>query len=389
MSMLQEFVRQADGRSLRQTIEEWKEGVIEDDSKYVYKVEDGEFVYTIKQLKLHFQSRKCKAIILQDQSAYEKLGKLDEKYQKLYVASIVHDIRTPLNGIVGMIEMLSSFQHTPEEEIYLNVARKTCKLLLFLTYDITDYSQLEANRFKPNNAAVNIRDVVGEVHQLLSFSFEKKHLASYVEFSPSVPSAVFVDKNRYMQILLNLEGNALKFTFTGYVKVQLDYEESNDILLTSVRDTGVGISEYEIPRLFKLFGKLESSAGINPQGVGFGLAICKKLSESLGGYINVVSRPGLGSTFTFGIKANLASMERREEGESVSEEGTDLDTSFCTVSSGDIQAKVQEHIFQLHTSVKPERELTVRIVCRNTTIGRRTHRSRCCRRQRSQRIRWN
>ncbi len=343
MSALEDFVRPSDGRTLRRTIEEWREGVISDNGKYTYRTDDGEYTYTAHWLRVHFQARKCKAIILQDQSAYERLSRLDEKYQKLYVASIVHDIRTPLNGVMGMLEMLDTFTRSTEEGLYLAVAQKTCKLLLFLTYDITDYSQLEASRFKPNNAPVNIREVVAEVNQLLSFSFERKRLALYMETSDTVPPSVVIDKNRYMQILLNLESNALKFTFTGYVKVCLDLDPQNDMLITSVRDTGVGIRDEEIPQLFTFFGKLDSGAPMNPQGVGFGLAICKKLAEGLGGYISVTSRLGVGSTFTFGIKANMLSLPkpRLENGEESSE---NLNTSNLDPKA-DLQLKVREHDF--------------------------------------------
>eukprot|EP00831_Metopus_contortus_P069781 TRINITY_DN6289_c0_g1_i9.p1 TRINITY_DN6289_c0_g1~~TRINITY_DN6289_c0_g1_i9.p1 ORF type:complete len:343 (-),score=50.50 TRINITY_DN6289_c0_g1_i9:65-1093(-) len=188
--------------------------------------------------------------------------------------------------------------------------KKTCKLLLFLTYDITDFSQFEANKFKANLTRNVTRDVLRETMQMVLFRFERKKLEHFEEISPSVPFEVYIDKNRYMQILLNLLGNALKFTFEGHVKVHLDYESQTDTLITMVRDTGIGIEEKDVPQLFKLFGKLENSSAMNPQGVGFGLAICKRLCESLGGYINVVTKYGVGSTFTFAIKANMECLSR-------------------------------------------------------------------------------
>ena len=326
-------------KNLRSTLEEWKGEEKEDANKYVYKFDDEETIFSIKLLKTKFQGKSCKTVILQDVTAFDKLVKLDEKYQKLYVASIVHDIRTPLNGIMGMLEMLRG-EHNPEDEkLYLSVAMMTCKLLLFLTHDITDYSQMEANKFKANNTKVNVREVVEETMQLLAFNFEKKKIARTSEISDSVPRNVCIDKNRYMQILLNLLGNALKFTFQGHVKITVDYDSHNDILITAVRDTGIGIREEELPRLFKMFGKLESGEAHNPQGVGFGLAICKRLSESLGGYISVMSKFGFGSTFTFGVKASVGTLSRKSNSLVPS-----MDSEVASlVVPGDIQLKIQEH----------------------------------------------
>lgn len=310
---MQDIIEQGGRKCLKDVIENWKGEELDDNSKYSYKQGESEFTYTVKGLRTNYQNKDCRAIIIQDETASDKLGKLSERYQKLYVASIVHDIRTPLNGIVGMLEMLKDLIVDDEGKLYISVARKTCTLLLFLTYDITDYSQLEANKFKANNGQVDIRVILEEVMQLLSFNFERKKLDQLHEVSEYVPRHFFIDKNRYMQILLNLLGNSLKFTFHGHIKVTIDYDSHNDILITMVRDTGIGIKDQEMPKLFKLFGKLESSSSLNPQGVGFGLAVCKRLTESLGGYISVTSKYGFGSTFTFGIKGNLGNIQNEEE----------------------------------------------------------------------------
>lgn len=340
-SAMQDIIEQGGKKNLKEVIENWTTGDLEEKGKYTYKQGENEFTYTIKGLRSYFQSRECRAIIIQDETASDKLGKLNERYQKLYVASIVHDIRTPLNGIVGMLEMLKDFNINEEGNLYISVARKTCTLLLFLTYDITDFSQLEANKFKANNGQVDIREVLSEVMALLSFNFERKKLDQLHEVCEGVPRFFYVDKNRYMQILLNLLGNALKFTFHGHVKVSIDYDPDNDVLITLVRDTGIGIKDNEMPKLFQLFGKLESSSSLNPQGVGFGLAVCKRLAESLGGYISVISKYGFGSTFTFGIKGNISSLKAEEEKKFLPA------SSFLNVSSlispNEIAEKLKSH----------------------------------------------
>lgn len=362
--MFKEIVQKGNDKSLKNVIEEWKSGEMEDSKKYLLRVDDSIYAYNIRGLKAQYHGTNCRALVLLDQSAYERLNLLDEKYQKLYVASIVHDIRTPLNGITGMLDMLETYDKGEEETLYLSVAKRTCKLLLYLTYDITDYSQLEANKFKANNEKIKIRDLLEETMQLLSFSFEQKKLEHISEVSDLVPVYLFVDKNRYHQIILNLLGNALKFTFQGQIRVAVDYDRVNDILLTSVRDTGIGIKEEEIPHLFKLFGKLESSQAVNPQGVGFGLAICKKLAESLGGHISVSSRYGMGSTFTFGIKGNISLINTTTQSRVVSRvmSGNFPSNVSSLIPPGDIEDKIKKYKFSYFNPFQTPREGPVLVV---------------------------
>jgi len=310
MQTLEEFINRDEEapdnmRTLKCILENSKEEDEYKKIKFKYNMNGETFIYEIILIKMPFQSKKCTTIIIQDQSDFEKLRELDEKYRKLYVASIVHDIRTPLNGIMGMLDVLEDELKTKQSKSHLAVARNTGKLLLFLTYDITDFSQLDCNKFVANNSKINIKEVINEVSQLFSFSFERKKLASQFYIDPNTPPIIDIDKNRYMQIILNILGNALKFTNKGRIDVEVIYDRANDILITNVRDTGIGIHSEDISKLFKLFGKLEKGGELNPQGVGFGLAVCKRLTESLGGYIKVVSKVNEGSTFTFGIKANI------------------------------------------------------------------------------------
>lgn len=289
--------------SLRDMIENWPKENAFDAGKFVHTRGGEQSTYLVKGIVSVFHRLKCKVLILQDQSEIERLQKLNETYQRLYVASIAHDIRTPLNGIIGMLDMMSDVQTTSKTGLYIAVAKSACKLLLYLTYNITDYSQLEANKFKVNIDCVKIREVLEEVSQLFFFTFQKKNLSFKIETDAAVPEICCIDRNRYMQILLNVITNALKFTLQGGVAVAVSHDRKNDLIVTSVKDTGIGIRASEVHRLFKLFGKLENGS-LNPQGVGFGLAICRQLSESLGGYINVNSVYGEGSVFTFAVKAN-------------------------------------------------------------------------------------
>eukprot|EP01022_Parablepharisma_sp_SALTPOND_P019190 TRINITY_DN3244_c0_g1_i1.p1 TRINITY_DN3244_c0_g1~~TRINITY_DN3244_c0_g1_i1.p1 ORF type:complete len:739 (-),score=48.90 TRINITY_DN3244_c0_g1_i1:433-2649(-) len=360
------FVQSNGDETLKEILDNWDSDSLDDNHKYVYRVGESESTYTIKGLKTVFQSVQCKALILQDQTAFEELARLEEKYQKFYVASIVHDIRTPLNGVMGMLEIIASATNNPRLNVLLEVAKKICKLLLFLTYDITDYSQLEAKKFKPNNTSVDLRETLEEVSHLLSFNLNKKRLGSSFACRESIPSHVYIDKNRYIQILLNLVGNAIKFTFEGSVDVEVEYDSENDYLITSVKDTGVGIPPEEIPNLFKLFGKLESNSNVNPQGVGFGLAMCKKLSEALGGYITVKSAVGIGSTFTFAIKGNCGLQEERKTFSEASKLNT-FSQEFITL---EIPAKLEKHTFKVRKSKGDLERQRMSITSRHTYSAR-------------------
>lgn len=274
------------------------------ENKYVYDTDNERKTFTVKLIKAKLQGRDCKVIILHDETTYQKLTQLESKYHKMYVATIVHDIRTPLNGIIGMIDLLDESIATEPYKTYLSLAKTTCRQLVFLTYDITDFSQMEAHKMKINLAPDSVEKLVDECIQLLSFQFNKKKLSLTKQVYSEIPELLYIDKNRYMQMLLNYLGNALKFTFQGGVQIILDYDHSTKMLTTSVADSGVGISDADIPKLFKMFGKLDGNASINPQGVGFGLAICERLAKAMGGKVSAKSNLQVGSTFTFDIKAS-------------------------------------------------------------------------------------
>ena len=322
--VIKSFKQRKGKGDLGTVLNNWNAEVLDDKHKYKYKKDGHKFVYTVKGLRLPFWSRDSGVFFLEDQTPFEELSKLERRYQKLYVASIVHDIRSPLNGIMGIIENIGMLTKDKKVKGCVDIARKTCQLLSFLTYDITDYSQLKAHKFEPNMNKVKISEVLKEIAELLSFNFKTKGLTCRTVVKDSVPYNVMIDKHRYMQILLNLLTNALKFTFKGSITIKTKYDIFNNQLITSVTDTGIGIKAKDIPHLFKLFGKLESSSSMNPQGVGFGLAMCKKLSERLGGSIGVKSEPGRGSTFTFSMSVNPTNDEAESSNSGMDEKSSSV-----------------------------------------------------------------
>jgi CheY-like chemotaxis protein len=193
-----------------------------------------------------------------------------------------------------------------EGKHFLQIITNTGTMMLYLINDVLDLAQIEANKLSLNKALFSPKDLIDETIQLMQFNFQQKNLSLVARYVWNLPREINSDKTRYRQILLNLLGNALKFTIRGSVSVEVHYNLRTDTLITQVRDTGSGITAEELPKLFQIFGRLESNRVNNPSGVGLGLHICKSLSQLLGGDIYVESEFGHGSTFTFHISCGLA-----------------------------------------------------------------------------------
>jgi len=318
-SSLKEKDKQID---LKTNLEKWNSIDIINPKVYTY-LEDN--VYLVKGLGGTFRQQNCKILILEDQTSLYNLNKIEKKYQKLYLDSVVHDIRTPLNGIFGMLEMINAFDLDNEVKNYIDAARKMCKLMLFLTYDIIDYAHMEANKFKLNYSKVNIRAIIEELNQLFESKLKTRAVQYQLTIDDNVRDIICIDKTRYMQIFLNIMSNAIKYTFEGFIKVRVTYDEERGYLVTYIQDTGIGIKEEDIPKLFKLFGKLDWNIEYNVTGIGFGLTISKKLVESMQGDITVETKEKVGTTFTFTIKENEAQADLAR---------VKHDNSICTENAG-------------------------------------------------------
>ncbi len=275
-------------------------------TKFAYEGLEKECFFTVKECMVRFKKELCTAVVMNDYTAFHQLSKLEDKYRKILLASVVHDFRTPIQGITGILETLNTSQRTEEERECLHIGLNTCRLLIFFTYDITDLGQIEAGKFKVTLGTFAPTVAVKDCINALTFSYKAKGIN--LVLSPGAldsRTTICSDEHRYMQIIMNLLGNAQKFTLrNGTVTVSLSVDEARGLLTTEVSDTGVGIKEEDIPHLFKLFGKLEATSSLNPHGVGLGLTMCKRLSEALGGKITVRSRPGMGSNFVFTISTN-------------------------------------------------------------------------------------
>ena len=230
-----------------------------------------------------------------------------------FLANISHEMRTPLNAVIGTAEIALRRDMSDEMREYLHQIKSSAHHLLMIINDILDFSKIETGEMSIVPVDYELLSLINDVAGIVNNQIGSKNIEFTIDVPPDLPFSLKGDNVRIQQVLINLLNNAVKFTKSGNVSLKIStrpISDENVMLIASVSDTGCGISQENIGRLFKMFRQIDSKRNRNVEGTGLGLAISKKLLGLMGGTISVESEPGKGSTFTFEVPQEITREER-------------------------------------------------------------------------------
>ena len=282
--------------------------------EWIHKDKNGkEFWVDVGLTRIIYQHKEAIYVVWRDISKQKllekKLLKAKEKADSAnrakseFLANMSHEIRTPMNAIIGFTDLLSEQVEQPKLKSYVKTIQNSSNALLTIINDILDLSKIEAGKLEINKSPVNICQVCEDVSSIFTMSLQTKGIALILDIPQTMPPSLLLDEVRIRQILLNIIGNAVKFTQDGYIKLSIkvyDIDEHKSKLNIDfiVEDTGIGIPKDQLQRIFNQFEQTEGQDSRKFGGTGLGLSISQRLSEMMGGKISVESELDVGTTFT-------------------------------------------------------------------------------------------
>ncbi len=281
-------------------------------SKVIYTEKDKELMAFVAR---HIGDALNRKRAVDELKTAKEQAELAEKNKSSFLANMSHEIRTPMNGIIGLTELVLHSDISGPKRTYLEMIHSSAQRLLKLINDILDFSKIEAGKLELDIAPFSLRDTIAGALEMLAISAVKKNIELTVDCNRQIPDILLGDAGKLSQILINLVGNAVKFTNKGNVSLTVCHKDPEDgqndsvELHFQIRDTGIGIPQTKINNIFKAFSQISTSQNANHRGTGLGLVIASELAEMMGGKIFVESKPGVGTTFYFALQFKVGSVD--------------------------------------------------------------------------------